>query len=135
MSRPRRLAGGQRQTLLQTLGRLAPLEVRVSAVNEQEAIHYARELRNAMTEARWPVTGVFKCHRDAGATGVTLAVRNVVAPPGEAIALMNTLRRIGIPANWGSRARSDRGSHHRGADRRGLRWARRASPSLTRRSR
>ena len=72
----------------------------MSAVNEQEAIHYARELRDALAEARWPVTGVFKCHRDAGATGVTLAVRNVVAPPGEAIALMNTLRRIGIPANW-----------------------------------
>ena len=32
---------------------------------------------------------------------VTLAVRNVVAPPGEALALMNTLRRIGIPATWG----------------------------------
>ncbi len=100
MSRPRRLGGGQRRALLQALGSLPSLPVRVSAVNEQEAIHYARELRDALAEARWPVTGVFKCHRDAGATGVTLAVRNVVAPPGEAIALMNTLRRIGIPANW-----------------------------------
>jgi hypothetical protein len=100
MSRPRRLGGGQRRALLQALGPLPSLAVRVSAVNEQEAIHYARELRDALAEARWPVTGVFKCHRDAGATGVTLAVRNVVAPPGEAIALMNTLRRIGIPANW-----------------------------------
>ncbi len=101
LSRPRRLDAGQRQTLLQTLGRLAPLEVRVAAVNEEEAIRYARELRNTMTEARWPVAGVFKCRGDAGAAGVTLAVRNVVTPPGEAIALMNTLRRIGIPANWG----------------------------------
>jgi hypothetical protein len=101
MSRPRRLAIEQRQTLLQTLGRLAPLEVRVSAVNEREAIRYARELRNAMTEAHWPVAGVFKRHREASGAGVTLAVRNVVAPPGEALALMNTLRRIGIPATWG----------------------------------
>jgi hypothetical protein len=101
ISRSRRLDAGQRQTLLQTLGRLAPLEVRVSAVNERDAIRYARELRNAMTEARWPVAGVFKCRGDADAAGVTVAVRNVVAPPGEAIALIDTLRRIGIPANWG----------------------------------
>jgi hypothetical protein len=100
MSRPRRLASGQRRTLLQALGQLPPLQIRVSAVNEEEAIHFARQLRDAMTEARWPVAGVFKCQGDAGTTGVTLAVRNVVAPPGEAIALMNTLRRIGILANW-----------------------------------
>jgi hypothetical protein len=31
---------------------------------------------------------------------VTLAVRNVVAPPEEAIVLMNTLRRIGVPVTW-----------------------------------
>jgi hypothetical protein len=100
MSWARGLAARQRRMLLQTLGRLTPLEVRVSAVDEQEAILYARELRSVMTEARWPVTGVFKSPHAGNGTGVTLAVRNVVTPPGEAIALMNTLRRAGVPATW-----------------------------------
>jgi hypothetical protein len=100
ISRSRGLAAGQRRMLLQTLGRLTPLEVRVLAVDEHEAIRYARELRNVMTEARWPVTGVFKSEYGGNGTGVTLAVRNVVAPPGEAITLMNALRRVGVPATW-----------------------------------
>jgi hypothetical protein len=100
ISRSRGLAAGQRRMLLQTLGRLTPLEVRVLAVDEHEAIRYARELRNVMTEARWPVTGVFKSEYGGNGTGVTLAVRNVVAPPGEAIILMNALRRVGVPATW-----------------------------------
>ena len=100
ISRARGLAAGQRRTLLQTLGRLTPLEVRVLAVDEREAIRYARELRNVMTEAHWPVTGVLKSEYGGNGTGVTLAVRNVVAPPGEAIALMNALRRVGVPATW-----------------------------------
>jgi hypothetical protein len=100
ISRSRGLAAGQRRTLLQTLGRLTPLEVRVLAVDELEAIRYARELRNVMMEARWPVTGVFKSEYGGNGTGVTLAVRNVVAPPSEAITLMNALRRVGVPATW-----------------------------------
>jgi hypothetical protein len=100
LSRSRALGPGQRRTLVQVLGRVTPLEVRVSSVDERESIRYARELRNVMTEARWPVTGVFR-HQSAGnGTGVVLAVRNVVAPPGEAITLMNTLRRVGVPATW-----------------------------------
>jgi hypothetical protein len=53
-----------------------------------------------MTEARWPVTGVFKHESPGRGPGMTLAVRNVVAPPEEAIVLMNTLRRIGVPVTW-----------------------------------
>ncbi len=100
VSRPRRLAAGQRKALLEMLGRLTPLEVRVSAVDEDEAIGYAHQLQNAMTEAHWPVSGVFKSQCGGHEPGVMLAVRNVVAPPGEAITLMNTLRRIGVPATW-----------------------------------
>jgi len=100
ISRSGGLAAGQRRALLQTLGRLTPLEVRVLAVDEREAIGYARELRNVMMEARWPVTGVFKSEHGGNGTGVTLAVRNVVAPPREAITLMNALRRVGVPATW-----------------------------------
>jgi hypothetical protein len=100
ISRPVGLAARQRSALLQTLLRLAPLEVRILAVDEITALHYARDLRAVMTEAKWPVTGVFKGPADGNGSGVKLAVRNVLAPPGEAITLMNTLRRIGIPATW-----------------------------------
>jgi hypothetical protein len=96
----RGLGGRQRGVLLGALGRVAPLHVRVSAVNQRTAIRYARDLRGVLQEARWPVTGVFKTREAAGARGVNLAVRNVVAPPGEAIALMNALRRVGLPATW-----------------------------------
>jgi hypothetical protein len=100
LTRSRVLGPGQRRTLVQMLGRVPALEVRVSSVDERESIRYARELRNVMTEARWPVTGVFR-HQSAGnGRGVVLAVRNVVAPPSEAITLMNTLRRVGVPATW-----------------------------------
>jgi hypothetical protein len=100
ISRPRGLAAGQRRVLLQTLGRLTPLEVRVSAVDDKEAIRCAHQLRSVIAEARWPVTGVYKSRHGGNGTGVTLAVRNVVIPPGEAITLMNTLRGIGVPATW-----------------------------------
>jgi hypothetical protein len=96
----RGLAASQRGTLLQALGRVAPLHVRVYAVNRRDALRYARDLRGLLDEAKWPVTGVFKVKGESSVRGVSLAVRNVVAPPGEAIALMNTLRRIGLRATW-----------------------------------
>jgi hypothetical protein len=100
LARPRRLRPKQRQALLQALGRTAPVEVRVAAVSDPEAVRYARELRNAMNAAHWPAMGIFKCNGDAPGPGVTVAVRNVVTPPAEAITLMNALRRIGVPAIW-----------------------------------
>jgi hypothetical protein len=100
VARSRALGPHQRRTLVQVLVRITPLEVRVSSVDERESIHYARELRNVMTEARWPVSGVFRHHSPGNGKGVVLAVRNVVAPPDEALTLMNTLRRVGVPAVW-----------------------------------
>lgn len=97
------LAAAQRGTLLRLLGRLAPLEVRVVAVNDPDAVHYASRLRSVLDEARWPVAGVFKCKDGEERTGVTLAVRNVLAPPDEALALLNTLRRLGLPTAWGQK--------------------------------
>jgi hypothetical protein len=96
----RGLRSRQREMLLQALGRTAPLEVRVSAIDHRDAIRYARDLRSVMTEAKWPVAGVFKVKDGHGSRELALAVRNVVAPPSEAIALMNALRRVGLPAIW-----------------------------------
>jgi hypothetical protein len=94
------LRARQRVTLLQALGRMQPLQVKVSAVNRRVAVRYARDLRAVMRDANWPVTGVFKTPGDPTMRGVSVAVRNVVAPSGEAMALMNSLRRIGLPATW-----------------------------------
>lgn len=90
----------QRVTLLDRLCKLQPLEVRVSAVNEPGAVRYARELRDVMHAAAWPASGVFKRTDDEAPAGVALAVRNIVAPPGEAVILLNTLRRLGTPVVW-----------------------------------
>jgi hypothetical protein len=94
------LGAAQREALLGKLSGLAPLEVRVSAVDEPQSIRYARELRNVMTRAAWPALGVFKARGDQDAAGVALAVRNIVAPPGEAIRLLETLRRAGVRIDW-----------------------------------
>jgi hypothetical protein len=90
----------QRDTLLDRLGRLEPLDVRVFAVNNPGSIRYARELRNAIQAAEWPATGVFRREDDDAPAGVALAVRNIVAPPGEAVVLLNTLRRLGAHVAW-----------------------------------
>lgn len=90
----------QRETLLERIGKLEPLEVRVFAVNKPGSIQYARELRNAIQAAEWPATGVFRRDDDHAPTGVALAVRNIVAPPGEAVVLLNTLRRLGTQVAW-----------------------------------
>jgi hypothetical protein len=102
---PRRCPLGpkQRGRLRERLGGLEPLEVRVSAVNERGSIRYAQELRNLMHEAAWPATGVFRSTGDEECTGVALAVRNIVAPPGEAMVLLNALRRLGTPVVWAHR--------------------------------
>jgi hypothetical protein len=70
-------------------------------VNEPDAIAYARGLRDVMQEARWPAMGVFRCNGGTDGTGVTLVVRNVLTPPIEAVALIETLRRTGALAVWG----------------------------------
>jgi hypothetical protein len=94
------LGAARREALLGKLCGLTPLEVRVSAVNAPESIRYARELRNVVAEADWPVVGVYKRRGDDEAAGVALAVRNILAPPGEAIMLVDTLRRVGIRIVW-----------------------------------
>jgi hypothetical protein len=101
--RPCPLGPKQRGTLRERLCGLEPLEVRVSAVNERGSIRYARELRDVMHEAAWPATGVFRSDGHDEDTGVALAVRNIVAPPGEAVVLLNTLRRLGTRVIWAHR--------------------------------
>jgi hypothetical protein len=94
------LDAAQRRALLDRLRRLQPLQVRVSAVNEPGAIRYARELRNVLQAAAWSATGVYKGAGETTPTGVALAVRNIVAPPGEARVLLDALRRQGTRVVW-----------------------------------
>jgi hypothetical protein len=53
-----------------------------------------------MHAAAWPASGVFKWGEDDAPAGVAVAVRNIVAPPGEAVVLLDTLRRLGTPVVW-----------------------------------
>jgi hypothetical protein len=100
LARRRPLGPRQRGTLLERLCQLEPLEVRVSAVNQAAAVRYARDLRNVMHAAAWPASGVYKRAEADAPAGVALAVRNIVAPPGEAVVLLDTLRRLGTPVVW-----------------------------------
>ena len=83
-----------RESLLGKLRGLTPLDVRVSAIAAPESVCYARELRNVIGKADWPVMGVYK-RRDEAA-GLAMAVQNILAPPGEAIVLFDVFRRVGI---------------------------------------
>jgi hypothetical protein len=94
------LGTAQRGVLLRRLTGAAALEVRVSAVNDAHSIRYARALREVLGEAAWPVGGVYKWRVDVEPSGVALAVRNILAPPGEAVTLIDALRRVGIPVSW-----------------------------------
>ena len=53
-----------------------------------------------IAEAAWPVVGVYKRRGNGETAGVALAVRNILAPPGEAIMLVDTFRRVGIRIVW-----------------------------------
>jgi hypothetical protein len=94
------LGAAQRGALLGKLTGLSPLQVRVSAVDDADSIRYARELRNVIDEAAWPVVGVFKRRAADDTAGVALAVRNILTPPGEAVALLESFRRAGIRIAW-----------------------------------
>jgi hypothetical protein len=95
-----RLGAAQRGALVGKLRELAPLEVRVWAVDQPESIRYARELRNVMHEAAWPAMGVYRSRCGGETIGVALAVRNIVTPPGQARRLFETLRRAGVRIAW-----------------------------------
>jgi hypothetical protein len=113
VSTPRQLDDAQRRQLRLRLSRVSPpVELRILAVPDDEAIRLARELRDIFLEARWPARGIFKAaHEHAGGTGLVLVVQNGNSTSVEAQYLLLTLRELGLPAVTSTKAKlSDAGT-------------------------
>ena len=99
LSRHRRLEGIQRSQLVLRLRQLPPVDLRIVAVPDAEAVSFARQLRDAFLEAGWPATGVYRATPpQAGRTGLFLAVRDTNAPPASAQYLLLALGEFGLQA-------------------------------------
>ena len=97
LSRHRRLEGIQRSQLVLRLRQLPPVELRVTAVVDDEAVGFACQLRDAFIEAGWPASGVYRAQPwQAGRTGLFLAVKDTNAPPASAQYLLLALGEFGL---------------------------------------
>jgi hypothetical protein len=98
MSTHRRLDGLQRAQLLLRLSELPPpADLRIVAVPDDEAVTFARHLRDVFVEAGWPARGVYHAaNGNAGSTGLFLAVQDGDDPPGEAYHLLVALSEFGL---------------------------------------
>src|SRR2546428_8886114 len=81
----RRLGGIQREHLILRLRQLpAPIEFRVVAVPDDEAVRFAQELLDVFVEAGWPADGVYRAlPANAASTGLFVAVQAGKFPPAE----------------------------------------------------
>src|SRR3989442_3157384 len=72
----RRLGGIQREHLVLRLRQLpAPIELRVVAVPDDEAVRFAQELLDVFVEAGWPAQGVYRAlPANIASTGLFVAV-------------------------------------------------------------
>ena len=99
LTRHRRLEGIQRSQLVLRLRQLPPVDLRIVAVPNAEAVSFARQLRDAFVEAGWPVTGVYRAMpAHTGRTGLFLSVRDANAPPPSAQYLLLALGEFGLQA-------------------------------------
>src|SRR2546425_1441531 len=81
----RRLGGIQREHLILRLRQLpAPIEFRVVAVPDDEAVRFAQELLDVFVEAGWPAHGVYRAlPANAASTGLFVAVQDGNFPSEE----------------------------------------------------
>jgi len=99
LTRHRRLEGIQRSQLVLRLRQLPPVDLRIVAVPNAEAVSFARQLRDAFVEAGWPATGVYRAvPAHTGRTGLFLSVRDTNAPPPSAQYLLLALGEFGLQA-------------------------------------
>ena len=91
----RRLDRVQHAQLRRHLAGLPPIDVRIHAPPDAEAIAYARAFLALFREAGWPVKGVYRSAE--AAAGVYLGVHPTpTGPPDEATYLRTVLGRAGI---------------------------------------
>ena len=99
LTRHRRLEGIQRSQLVLRLRQLPPIDLRIVAVPDREAVGFARQLRDAFVEAGWPATGVYRAlPAHTGHTGLFLSVRDTNTPPPAAQYLLLALGEFGLQA-------------------------------------
>jgi len=91
----RHLGPVQRAQLRRQLAGSTPIDVRIYAPADPEAIAYARALLAVFLEAGWPTRGVYRSAE--AAAGVYLGVHPTPAgPPGDATHIRHALEKVGI---------------------------------------
>jgi hypothetical protein len=88
----------QRARLLDVLSELPPVDIRVAAVADADAVHYARELLDVLRDASWPAHGVYRHDAPVEDSGVFLAVNDGEHVPAHAATLLEALRGVGVMA-------------------------------------
>jgi len=96
----RRLGRIQREHLILRLRQLpAPIEFRVVAVPDDEAVRFAQELLDVFVEAGWPAHGVYRAlPANAASTGLFVAVQDGNFPSEEERRLLLALSEFGMYA-------------------------------------
>jgi len=94
----RRLGRMQREHLVMRLRQLpAPIELRVVAVPDGEAVRFAHELLDVFVEAGWPAHGVYRAlPANIASTGLFIAVQDGNDPSEEERRLLLTLSEFGM---------------------------------------
>jgi hypothetical protein len=97
LSTHRRLEKLQRVQLVARLRQLRVADVRIVAVPSEEAVRFARELRDVFVEAGWPARGVYRASQaNVDSNGLCLAVEDDGYPTDEANWLLLTLSEFGL---------------------------------------
>jgi hypothetical protein len=96
----RRLGRIQREHLVLRLRQLpAPIEFRVVAVPDDEAVRFAHELLHAFVEGGWPAHGVYRAlPANIASTGLFVAVQDGNSPSEEERRLLLALSEFGMYA-------------------------------------
>src|SRR6266576_437899 len=96
----RRLGRIQREHLILRMRQLpAPIEFRVVAVPDDEAVRFAQELLDVFVEAGWPAHGVYRAlPANVASTGLFVAVQDGNYPSEEERRLLLTLSEFGMYA-------------------------------------
>ena len=105
LSAHRRLQELQRAQLVARLRQLPAAEVRVVAVPSEEAVRFARDLRDVFVEAGWPARGVYRASQaNVDSNGLCLAVEDDDYPPDEANWLLLALSEFGVQTTKAAKA-------------------------------
>lgn len=96
----RRLGRIQREHLVLRLRQLpAPIELRVVAVPDAEAVNFAQELLDVFVEAGWPAHGVYHAlPANVASTGLFVAIQDGNGPSEEERRLLLALSEFGMYA-------------------------------------